>query len=145
MADETKLTFFHRSKDSFKLASHLNAIANRKKRSLFSKFRLGTFDLEVESQRKNKTPREERICKICDTKEIENEIHFLLTCPTLSKSREPYLDNLQLLNSSFQSMSSEAKLEYMFFNSQLPQAELSVVADMLCCLKDYRDILLNKR
>lgn len=66
--------------------------------------RCSTHRLEIEVGRKRSTPREERICKICNLNEIEDELHFMLNCPILSDIRvnflprwcinNPTLDNL---------------------------------------------------
>ena len=56
MSEETKLTLLYNSNNSHKLAQHLCCIDSRKKRSLLSKLRLGTLDLEIESGRKHQIP-----------------------------------------------------------------------------------------
>ena len=33
----------------------------------------------------------ERLCKLCNTNNIENEYHFLLACPTYRNLRKLYL------------------------------------------------------
>ena len=37
-----------------------------------------------------KTPWEDKICQICDTKKAEDEKHFLLDCPTLNHIRSQF-------------------------------------------------------
>ena len=46
--------------------------------------------LEIESGRhnNNKTPQNERICTLCPSNEIENEEHFLITCPLYNQLKE---------------------------------------------------------
>ena len=142
MADETKLAFFHQNRTTHNLANHLKLISNRKSRSLLSKLRLGTLDLEIESSRKHKIQREERFCKICDTKQTENELHFLLNCPSLSKCREPFLNKIASFSDLFPTLSPVAKIEYLFFNENLSLPELTTASDMLVSLKETRDNIL---
>ena len=42
-----------------------------------------------------KTPRDERICILCDDQVIEDEEHFLLRCDTYSILREEYQMNFE--------------------------------------------------
>ena len=37
-----------------------------------------------------KTPSNDRICQICDSKQVEDEKHFLLDCPTLTHIRSQF-------------------------------------------------------
>ena len=45
--------------------------------------------------RNPKTPREERICVLCDEQVVEDEDHFLLKCGTYSILREEYQMNFE--------------------------------------------------
>ena len=60
---------------------------HRKKRSLLAQFRLGILPLHIETGRYTNTPIDQRICKICDLGEIENEYHFIMTCPEYESAR----------------------------------------------------------
>ena len=46
--------------------------------------------LELGRYRRPKVPRTERICTLCGS-EVEDEIHFMLTCPALVNARRPIL------------------------------------------------------
>ena len=61
------------------------------KRSL-TKFRIGDHHLRIETGRhvRPKLPPEERICFCCNTGCVEDEIHFLVTCPAFLNIREKY-------------------------------------------------------
>ena len=137
MENESKLTLLKNCKSQNKPSNYLKLIANRKQRSLLSKLRLGTLDLEIEKSRKHNIPRAERHCKLCNTGEVENEIHFILNCPALSHSRESYIKTLSS-DHSFMRRSPESKVKYLYFNENLPDKQLILAADMLSCLKDRR-------
>ena len=49
-------------------------------RSLFSQFRCGILPLEIEVGRYRDVPLENRLCQVCRTEVIEDEIHFLCQC-----------------------------------------------------------------
>ncbi len=40
----------------------------------------GILPLEIETARWQNKPVEERICKVCDSGEVENEFHFIFSC-----------------------------------------------------------------
>jgi hypothetical protein len=43
-------------------------------------YRISNRKLQIERGRYENIPREERICKLCDSGEVENEFHFAITC-----------------------------------------------------------------
>jgi hypothetical protein len=51
-----------------------------------------TPNLSIEVGRYNKTPRNERFCKKCNTDEIEDEMQFLLLCNPFETDRKNILD-----------------------------------------------------
>ena len=51
--------------------------------------------IEIGRQKNPKTPREERICTVCEENAIEDEEHFLLKCPTYSILREHHRMNFE--------------------------------------------------
>jgi hypothetical protein len=59
--------------------------------SILYRFRSSGLQLGVETGRYENIPREQRICKLCNMKVIENEYHFLLICPKYSILRKKYL------------------------------------------------------
>ena len=145
MSEETKLTLLNGCKPKYVLSNYLNTIQIKKKRSLLSKLRLGTLDLEVEKSRKHKIPRAERFCKLCNTGVVEDEIHFILNCPILSQSREPFLNALASQNIHFSQLSPEQKVKYLFFNETLSDSELLIAVDMLASLKEERHTIKRSK
>ena len=51
--------------------------------------RISAHKLEIETGRYTKTTREERLCKLCSL-EVEDELHFIMSCPKLSKRRTTF-------------------------------------------------------
>jgi hypothetical protein len=52
-------------------------------RNILSKFRISSHNVEIEKGRYMNIPAEQRICRLCKL-DVENEIHFLLECPSLA-------------------------------------------------------------
>ena len=57
--------------------------------------------MEVETGRYNGTKLKDRICKLCDTGDIEDEVHFLIKCPLYQELRAPLLTKAFELDSNF--------------------------------------------
>ena len=76
-----------------------------------SKIRLSSHSLEIEAgrHRKNKISVELRICKFCSGGEVEDEFHFIMSCPFYIEERITFLtkivsDNEELLNGSIENV-----------------------------------------
>ena len=57
----------------------------------------GTLPLRIESGRYCNELRENRICRLCDTNQIEDQFHFLVECPALDHKRQAILASLRRL------------------------------------------------
>ena len=62
-------------------------IISKRRRSIFAQFRCGILPLKVETGRYNNIPIEHRLCELCESNSIENEMHFLLHCDHYSGQR----------------------------------------------------------
>jgi hypothetical protein len=71
----------------FKLEPYL-LFGTKQQRTLLTKFRISAHNLNIEKGRYIGTKDEDRICNLCKNN-IEDEVHFLITCPLLEKFREP--------------------------------------------------------
>ena len=60
---------------------------NRNQRSLIAKLKGGVLPLHLEIGRYKGSPIEKRVCHVCDAGFLENETHFLFTCPGLANVR----------------------------------------------------------
>ena len=77
-------------KSDTKKADFLDMIKNPRHRIATNNFRLGNHLLRIEAGRRivPKTPEDLRLCHVCQTNEVKNELHFLFSCT-------PY-DNLHI-------------------------------------------------
>ena len=60
-------------------------------RQAFTRVRLMSHDLKIETGRWRRVPREERVC-VCDNQTVQDEKHVLLACPLLMHIRRRYSD-----------------------------------------------------
>ena len=60
-----------------------------------AKRRLGNYNLRIENGRHStpKLPERLRICQCCSSNEIENEVHFLLSCNRYDAIRKSFMDD----------------------------------------------------
>jgi hypothetical protein len=64
--------------------NYLSVLKSSKKKINIAKIRTNSHELhsEIGHWTTPKTPWDERICHLCDTKRVEDEKHFLLDCPS---------------------------------------------------------------
>ena len=124
-----RLLSYSRYKHTFNLESYLDIIHERKFQTALCRFRLSSHSLEIERGRYQNVPREERLCKFCNSQTIENEYHFLLVCPMYIEVRrkylKPYYCRWPTLNKFDKIMSTNNKSEivslskYIYFANKL--------------------------
>ena len=78
-------------KHEFKFERYLDFINDNRFRSALTSFRVSSHKLQIERGRHLNIPRNERICRNCNSNMIENEYHFLLICPKYSDLRNKYI------------------------------------------------------
>ena len=83
------------------------------------KLRISAHKLNIEVGRYNKTPRNERFCKKCNTGEIEDEMHFLLLCNHFETDRKNILDLVAGEVKNFHTLSCENKLILLMNNENI--------------------------
>ncbi len=104
---EGKLRTYCKIKTSFGSEKYLHIINNFTLRRALAKLRIFTHRLKTETGRYLKLEVSKRLCNKCDLNKIEDEIHFLLECPSTSTDRQVLIDminnncnNFQYLNLS---------------------------------------------
>ena len=85
----TRLHFYKKIKDEFKMENYLEML-NFENRKEIAKIRCSDHCLYIEKGRHKNIPRADRICKVCDKREIETEEHFLLECSKYAFLRKKY-------------------------------------------------------
>ncbi len=77
-----------------KVEPYALSFMNRKHRSDLAWDRCGILPLEIEYGRWQNKPVEERICKVCESGEVENEFHFIFSCTLYNNIRTNFLQNI---------------------------------------------------
>lgn len=88
--DSPKLTYYSLFKDNLCHENYLDIVKIRKFRNAMACFRCSSHDLEIERGRYISTPRDRRICKLCNI-EPETEYHFMFKCQHYNDLRLKYL------------------------------------------------------
>ena len=103
----TKAETYKLFKNKVGMEEYLLDTKNRKHRVTFTKLRLSDHNLMIEKGRRKRPqiPRDERICPLC-SEEVENEIHFLIKCPSKSTERTALFNEIQKLVPSFSTLQS---------------------------------------
>ena len=93
---EKKLSLYNDIKPTLSKSPYLDKLPFKQRKSI-TKFITSNHDLMIERGRHIGLNRCERICKTCTSKSIEDEEHFLYTCPTYQELRHKYISpNLSL-------------------------------------------------
>ena len=120
------------------------SVNSRSKSSMFTKLRLGTLKLEIETGRWTKKDKDQRFWKLCSSNKIENECHFLFDCPALSSTRDLLLKEVfTCCPKLFPHWSSEEKFTFLFFNDNLDNTIVEYAGTFLRELFAAREKLLN--
>lgn len=70
-------------------------------RSIMSQLRMGVLPLNIETGRYDKTPIERRICKQCNQNAIEDEPHFVCSCPAYNNERQKLYESIKSIDTYF--------------------------------------------
>ena len=127
--NKPKLRTYCLFKRTFCTENYVMNTISRSRRSLFTQLRLGILPLEIEAGRftpmydksikKNrKRHPSERLCKLCNMKICEDEIHFMLICPMYEHARQYLIKHVLKIYPCFNSLSSIEKLKLLMQHYQ---------------------------
>ena len=99
-------------------------------RKQLAKFRLGVLALRIETGRyqRPKLPAEERLCKLCDSGEVEDESHFLLRCGLYSLERHGLISKLSD-PVSFHLLSENDKMQFLMNDQESIKSTAQFIID----------------
>ena len=112
-----KLRTYLKFKDVFVTEEYVRSCGSRRKRSLLAQFRMGVLPLAIETGRFINKPIEERICKVCCTNMVEDEVHMLCTCQVYRDIRNVMYCNVLSNNADFNDFNDEQKFIYLMTNA----------------------------
>ena len=100
-SDNGRLDFYCNVKHKFSSENYLQ-LPYFSQRRIITKFKCSDHQLEIEKGRHKKpekTPRDQRFCKLCNNKSIETEEHFLVDCKFYDMIKHKYdLVNIEIRN-----------------------------------------------
>jgi hypothetical protein len=128
-----KLATYTRVKSSFRTENYLADVTNRQHRYALTRLRISAHHLYIERGRylKPMIPREKRFCSYCQTQTmnlIEDEQHFLLTCPQYMEIRQDMFTVINQFCQYFPAMTDTHKLIYL-----LTAEDSTIRAVAKCC------------
>ena len=104
-----KLNFYSSFNTDATPSNSLQLITNQKHRRAVEKLRVGNHNLRIETGRHStpKVPEHMKTCQYCNSNQIENEFHFLLTCNRYNTIRKTFIDVITSKYPSFDSLDDE--------------------------------------
>ena len=119
-----KLRTYIQIKHAYCTESYVKIYLSRYQRSLLAQIRSGILPLRIETGRyqnikdnitkkMRKMKVEERICLICNSGAVENEIHFIFECVTYTDARNELFYKAWQSNENFCNITNIEKLEYL--------------------------------
>lgn len=94
-------------------------------RKAICKMRISAHDLRIEKDRYSKTyiERSQRLCRFClsnASNAVEDEEHFIVSCPLYNKQRRLFFDKIDIFCKNFKNLPKESKFFWLFTNEHLP-------------------------
>ena len=89
---------------------------SKRARSLFTQFRHGILPLKIETGRFRNLPVEQRICELCQMDMVEDEVHFLCTCPLYVNIRYSLFKKAADFDKDFVNLDVERKCVFLMKN-----------------------------
>ena len=113
MAQFRLVCIFYLEKDCRK-TDFLDPIKNALQKKRVNKFRLGNHNLWIETGRHNKTPEHLRICSLCHSNEIEDELHFLFYFHHYNDIRKKYFAEINVRYQNLNDLDNTSKILFLF-------------------------------
>ena len=130
----SKLRTYKTFKSQLKLEKYLSVSMNFKYRKTLCKFRCSDHTLLIETGRHKGLDVNDRICKNCSLGLVEDEVHFLLVCPTYSVPRSDLL-----LHTSVESLTTN--LQFQKIMSSNDNVTIAALASYLVEANQIREVL----
>ena len=102
-----KLRTYRAIKEEYKTEKYVLLNLERNQRSILAQLRFGILPIHIETGRFTNKKVEARTCSLCNNEEVEDELHFSLSCPYYENERSQFINKL------------DVNLEYFFETDQL--------------------------
>ena len=107
------------------------------------KFKVSNHKLMIELGRlqRNHIPRENRLCPLCKSNQVENESHFLFQCSRYSFQRDTFLNKINEIIPDFERKSTSESIK-LLMNSDDHRVNKLVIKFISSCT-NIRDTFLS--
>lgn len=120
-----KLRLYRKLKLDYKIETYLLANNDKSYTASFTKIRISNSNLKIEEGRYNKTPLHNRLCPLCNI-EVEDEFHFLMSCPCLDNPRNVFLKKITDIVPSFSDMSINDKFMFILKDKDVDLCQVCI-------------------
>ena len=137
-----KLEFYKVFKDEYSTSDYLYQLRNFNERRNLVKFKISNHKLMIELGRYqiDHVPRENRLCPLCDSSQIENENHVLFQCQQYSSQRNVFLHRISEIIPDIETKSS-TEIVTLLMNSNDHYVNKLIMKFITSCM-NIRDSLL---
>ena len=127
LVDMPTLINYRRIKKDLQFEEYLErSYGFRKGTVIRAKLRSGTNALRISQGRQKNIPREQRVCLVCNKGVIEDEIHFVMDCDALVRSRKMMWDAIMVsvkktpkVLMAINAMTRDEKFDFVLGKSQM--------------------------
>ena len=111
-------SFYSTFQTDISRSKYLDLIKNERHRQAVAKLRTSNHKLSIETDRDHlpKIPENLRICQLCSSNKVENEIHFLFECNLYKNLRQHFLQDVEAKCSKFVDFNKSEKVIFLFNN-----------------------------
>ena len=111
----SKLELYVNLKSHYGREKYLDNLVDAKSRKFVTQIRISAHKFPVEQGRYVNTPREQRLCNICDCKVVGDEYHYLFMCreSTFKQHREKFIKEILNVNMNFRSFDYKSLFYYI--------------------------------
>ena len=127
-------------KQSWGIEDYLLTTIDVKDRSALTKLRLSNHNLSIEKGRHQNLQLNDRTCPFCP-EQIENELHFLIKCPTYENLRKRLLDDVAVLCIGFFYPQNEDFLFWFLLSNPITSSSTAKYTRLSL---ELREFLLNQ-
>ena len=137
--NNSKLDTYREFKCDFYYEPYLDMVKDRQEQVALTRLRLSNHRLQIERGRhiRPRVERAQRVCKVCDSGEVEDETHFLLHCSTYSDERRV------LFNNTTPTYTTQVGLKYLL--AQYNETSIQAVARFIVNAFKQRDLELERK
>ena len=113
--NSSKLELYSNIKAIYRREYYIDNLKDIAIRKRITQLRISAHKLPIERGRYTNTPREQRVCEMCNTRAIGDEFHYLLVCTEISfvALRDAFLNDIQNINTNFTNFDKKSLFYYI--------------------------------